>query len=276
MMSETDKYPDLEQEMEMAEELEKSLNNEESVPVSDTVSPNDEIINDSESSLNGEDSIEDVETTIDASSDTSTSETESSQEEAPVADSATLAYIAQLQAEIVNLQSKLDAEVEQRKTIQGQYMRLTADFDNFRRRTAKEKEELEQVVKKKTIMELLSVVDNFERARTQIKPANEGEMNIHKSYQGVYKTFVESLKKIGVSAMHPEGKPFDPNYHEAMLREPTKEYQEGIVMEQLVRGYLLNNEVLRHAMVKVAAPFEDDDSSSEEANNPMSENNPEN
>ena len=137
-------------------------------------------------------------------------------------------------------------------------MRLNADFDNFRRRTSKEKEELEQRAKKKTILELLSIVDNFERARSQIKPANDGEMAIHKSYQGVYKTFVEALKKIGVSAMRPEGNQFDPNYHEAMLREPTNDYPEGTVIEQLVRGYLLNDQVLRHAMVKVATEAEEE------------------
>jgi molecular chaperone GrpE len=84
-------------------------------------------------------------------------------------------------------------------------------------------------------------------------------MGIHKSYQGVYKTLVDSFKRLGVSAMRPEGLPFDPNYHEAMMREATNEYPEGTVLEQLVRGYLLNDQVLRHAMVKVAAPKEEQD-----------------
>ncbi len=101
--------------------------------------------------------------------------------------------------------------------------------------------------------ELLAVVDNFERARTQIVPANEGETKIHKSYQGVYKNLVDSLKRLGVSPMRPEGQPFDPNYHEAMMREHTDEYPEGTVIEQLVRGYLIGEQVLRHAMVKVSA-----------------------
>ena len=135
-------------------------------------------------------------------------------------------------------------------------MRIAADFDNFRKRTQKEKEDLRYQVKRDTITELLTVVDNFERARTQIKPENDGEMAIHKSYQGVYKNLVDSLKKIGVSAMKAEGQPFDPNYHEAMLREATNEYPEDTVIEQLMRGYLLEDRVLRHAMVKVAVPGE--------------------
>ncbi|MGL5076474.1 MAG: nucleotide exchange factor GrpE, partial [Waterburya sp.] len=100
------------------------------------------------------------------------------------------------------------------------------------------------------------VVDNFERARTQLKPESEGEKAIHSSYQGVYKTLVECLKKMGVSAMRPEGKEFDPNFHEAMLREATDEYPEGTVIEQLMRGYVLGDAILRHAMVKVAVPKE--------------------
>ncbi len=172
--------------------------------------------------------------------------------------------VATLEAQIASLTEQIESQKQQLQSTQNQYMRLNADFENFRRRTNREKEELEQQIKKKTITQFLSVVDNFERARSQIKPNTDGEMSIHKSYQGVYKTFVESLKKVGVSAMRAEGEPFDPNYHEAMLREPTSEYPEGTVIEQLVRGYLLNEDVLRHAMVKVAT--EPEEGSSEEDN----------
>ena len=81
-------------------------------------------------------------------------------------------------------------------------------------------------------------------------------MTIHKSYQGVYKQLVDALKKLGVSPMRAEGEEFDPNLHEAVMREPSSEYPEGTVIEQLVRGYLLGDKVLRHAMVKVAMPPE--------------------
>ena len=105
-------------------------------------------------------------------------------------------------------------------------------------------------------MEILSVVDNFERARTQIKPQNDGEMGIHKSYQGVYKQLVESLKRIGVSPMRPEGQQFDPNLHEAVMRQPTEDHPEGTIIEELQRGYYLGERILRHSLVKVAAPPE--------------------
>ena len=163
---------------------------------------------------------------------------------------------AAFQQENANLKKLLDEKSQQADSIKAQYARLAADFENFRRRTAKEKENLESQTKKNVITELLPVVENFERARTQLKPESEGEKAIHSSYQGVYKTLVECLKKMGVSAMRPEGKEFDPNFHEAMLREQTDEYPEGTVIEQLMRGYILGDTILRHAMVKVAVPKE--------------------
>jgi molecular chaperone GrpE len=165
--------------------------------------------------------------------------------------------IAALQEQVALLKQQLDEQTEKTESFKTQYIRIAADFDNFRKRTSKDKEMLEFQVKRNTILELLSVIDNFERARNQIKPNNDGEKGIHKSYQSVYKQLVESLKRIGVSSMRPENQPFDPNYHEAMLREPTDEYPEGTVIEQLVRGYLIDDQVLRHAMVKVASSKEE-------------------
>ena len=157
---------------------------------------------------------------------------------------------ASLIAELENQISSLEAQVEDRTN---QCVRLAADFDNYRKRTQREREEMEQQIKCSTINELLPVVDNFERARSQIKPQTEQETTIHKSYQSVYKQLVDCLKRVGVSPMRAEGKEFDPNLHEAVMRQPTHEFPEGTVMEELQRGYLLGERVLRHALVKVAA-----------------------
>ena len=165
---------------------------------------------------------------------------------------------AALQQQLNTLQAQLEDRT-------GQFTRLTADFDNFRKRTATERENLEVQVKCNTISALLEVVDNFERARSQIKPQNEGEMAIHKSYQGVYKQLVEALKKLGVSPMRSEGQEFDPNLHEAVMREPTDQYPEGTVIDEFVRGYVLGERVLRHAMVKVATPLDPSAESDESA-----------
>ncbi len=177
------------------------------------------------------------------------------EEDSPTSDENEEIFAA-FQQENANLKQLLDEKSQQAELSKAQYARLAADFENFRRRTVKEKENLEQQAKKNVITELLPVIDNFERARTQLKPDSEGEKAIHSSYQGVYKTLVECLKKMGVSAMRPEGQEFDPNFHEAMLREPTNEFPEGTVIEQLMRGYVLGDTILRHAMVKVAVPQE--------------------
>lgn len=164
-----------------------------------------------------------------------------------------LAALENLKRENEALKSQIEELNQQCDSFKTQSVRIAADFDNFRKRSAKEKEDLEQQIKRVTISELLPVVDNFERARSQIKPQNDGEMTIHKSYQGVYKQLVDCLKRLGVSPMRPEGQEFDPNLHEAVMREPTDQQPEGTVIEQLMRGYMLNERVLRHAMVKVAA-----------------------
>lgn len=170
----------------------------------------------------------------------------------------------ELQATVSALTQDIEALKAQLEDRASQYMRIAADFENFRKRTQKEKEEQEQQVKTATLKELLPIVDNFERARSQIKPQTDAEMNIHKSYQGVYKQMVESLKRIGVSPMRSEGKEFDPNLHEAVMREATAEHPEGTVLEELVRGYMLGERVLRHAMVKVASAPEEESGTSEE------------
>jgi len=171
-----------------------------------------------------------------------------------------IAVLADLSKQIETLK----AQLEDRSI---QYMRIAADFENYRKRTAKEKEEIDLQVKRNTITELLPVVDNFERARAHLKPQGDGEMTIHKSYQGVYKQLVDCLKRLGVAPMRPEGQEFDPNLHEAVMREPTDEHPEGTVLEELVRGYYFGDRVLRHAMVKVAAPKEDISVDSEDLSN---------
>ncbi len=158
----------------------------------------------------------------------------------------------QIQQELVALAQANQGLSTQLEEINSQYQRLGADFENFRKRTQKEKEELELQIKCNTIKKLLPVIDNFERARSHLKPQTDSEMNIHKSYQGVYKQMVDCLKQVGVSPMRPEGETFDPNLHEAVMREPTDAHPEGTVIEELMRGYMLGDRVLRHAMVKVA------------------------
>ena len=131
-------------------------------------------------------------------------------------------------------------------------MRIAADFDNFRKRQSRDQDDLKIQLTCNTLSEILPVVDNFERARQQLNPEGEEAQALHRSYQGLYKQLVEVLKQLGVAPMRVVDQAFDPTLHEAVMREPSDEKAEDIVIEELQRGYHLNGRVLRHALVKVS------------------------
>ena len=158
--------------------------------------------------------------------------------------------------ELKNTISNNDARLEQlekeHETLKSQYVRIAADFDNFRKRQSRDHDDLKVQLISKALSSILPIVDNFERARQQLKPENEEAQALHRSYQGLYKQLVDVLKQQGVAPMRVVGQTFDPNLHEAVLREPNNEYKEDIVIEELQRGYNLESKVLRHALVKVS------------------------
>ncbi|MCP9775568.1 nucleotide exchange factor GrpE [Cyanobium sp. HWJ4-Hawea] len=152
----------------------------------------------------------------------------------------------------VNLEAELASLREQNEALNGQYMRLAADFDNFRKRQSRDSEDQRLQITCTTLSEILPVVDNFDRARQQLNPQHEEAQALHRSYQGLYKQLVDVFKQLGVSPMRVEGESFDPSLHEAVLREPSETHPEDVVIEELQRGYHLNGRVLRHALVKVS------------------------
>ena len=152
---------------------------------------------------------------------------------------------AQLEARLATLKAEHD-------NLNSQYMRLAADFDNFRKRQSRDQDDLRLQITCSTLSEVLPVVDNFERARQQLTPQHEEAQSLHRSYQGLYKQLVDVFKQLGVAPMRVEGEPFDPNLHEAVLREESHEHPEDVVIAELQRGYQLHGRVLRHALVKVS------------------------
>lgn len=137
-------------------------------------------------------------------------------------------------------------------TLKDQYLRLNADFDNFRRRTKDEKEVLKDNIRGDIVTSLLPVVDNFELARTQVKAETEGEQKINNSYQSLYKQFVDFLRSLGVEAVPTVGQPFDPNFHEAIMKEASNEVPDNTVLMEFRKGFKIGNSLLRPAMVKVS------------------------
>jgi molecular chaperone GrpE len=155
-------------------------------------------------------------------------------------------------ARIAELEAQLEALRSDNESLRSQYMRIAADFDNFRKRQSRDHDELRLQITSTTLGEILPVVDNFDRARQQLNPQHEEAQTIHRSYQGLYRQLVEVFKQLGVSPMRVEGEPFDPNLHEAVLREESEHHPEDVVIEELQRGYHINGKVLRHALVKVS------------------------
>lgn len=165
------------------------------------------------------------------------------------------------------LEQELSSLKQEHETVQSQYMRIAADFDNFRKRQARDQDDLRQQLVCSTLTEILPVVDNFERARQQLNPEGEEAQALHRSYQGLYKQLVDVLKQQGVARMEVVGQEFDPTLHEAVLREENQEHAEDIVCEELQRGYHRDGRVLRHAMVKVSmgpGPASSSDAASEQ------------
>jgi len=149
-------------------------------------------------------------------------------------------------------EARLEQLEKEHETLRSQYMRIAADFDNFRKRQSRDHEDLRLQLTCNTLSEILPIVDNFERARQQLEPQGEEAQALHRSYQGLYKQLVDVLKQLGVAPMRVVGQAFDPSLHEAVLREPSDAQVEDTITEELQRGYHLNGHVLRHALVKVS------------------------
>ncbi|MFD0672107.1 nucleotide exchange factor GrpE [Cohnella sp. GCM10027633] len=134
---------------------------------------------------------------------------------------------------------------------QNRYLRAQADFDNFRRRTAKEKEELAQYATAKLVGQLLPVLDNFERALAANGEGAQGD-SFAKGVDMIHRQLFQALEAEGLKPMAPVGQPFDPEHHQAIMQVESDEYEEGTVVEVIQSGYWLKDKVIRPAMVKVS------------------------
>ena len=144
--------------------------------------------------------------------------------------------------------SKLKEQLEESDD---RYKRLLAEFENARNRNEKESKQMYDVGAKEVLEKLLPVVDNFERALQAI-PEEDKERAFEQGVDKIYKQMMVTLEEIGVTPMNAEGQAFDPDYHNAVLHIEDEELGENVVAEELQKGYLYKEQVLRHSMVKVA------------------------
>ena len=146
--------------------------------------------------------------------------------------------------EVNPLQEKYDA-------LNNHYMRLAADFDNYRKRQEQEKEALLKYGAENTLKKMIEVLDNFERGIKAIETVEDCE-KVKECYHLAYKNFTDVLTKAGLETIKAEGETFDPNFHEAVMQTPSSEHPEHTIIAELQKGYKLGDKVLRPTLVNVA------------------------
>jgi len=146
-------------------------------------------------------------------------------------------------------QKEEEAQKAEEEAVGIKYLRLMADFQNYKRRVEKEKSDIYAFANEKIVLELLDVIDNFERA---LSHQGEEENVISEGMNMIYKQLKAVLEKSGLQEIEALGQEFDPNLHNAVMMEDSEEYEPGKVTLVMQKGYFLNKKVIRHTMVRVA------------------------
>ena len=146
---------------------------------------------------------------------------------------------------------KKDPMQEKLDELNDKVMRQMAEFDNFRRRSEKEKQAMFETGAKSVIEKLLPIVDNFERGLAAI-PEEEAKTAFAEGMQKVYRQLMDELEKLEVKPIEAVGQEFDPNFHNAVMHVEDEEAGDNVVVEELQKGYMYRENVVRHSMVKVA------------------------
>ena len=150
---------------------------------------------------------------------------------------------AALKAQVESLKAALEEKDNRVK-------RLQADFENFRRRTSKEREELANVVTQDLLKSMLPILDNFDRAMAAEQKDNE---SFQKGVEMIYTQLNETLKNAGLELIDTAGQKFDPNFHQAVMRVENPELEDDTIAQELQKGYIVKGRVIRPSMVQVVS-----------------------
>ena len=145
-------------------------------------------------------------------------------------------------------ESKLQEEYDK---LNQQYIRLAADFDNYRKRQEQERENLIKFGTESALKNMLEILDNFERGEKALESVEDCE-KLKESFNLVHKQVIETLAKLGLEEINAIGEEFDPNFHEAVMQTPTSEHPEHTIINELQKGYKMGDKVLRPTLVNVA------------------------
>ena len=155
-----------------------------------------------------------------------------------------------VKAQLIAMAAQLKVKEEEAAETKNRLLRLQADFDNFRRRNAAEREELATYVTISVVNKFLQILDNFERAEASAAKAVDVQ-SVVDGMTGIQKQFVKTLEDLGVKEIPAQGEKFNPNFHEAVMRGHTPEMEEDTIDMVFEKGYQLHDKVVRHSKVRV-------------------------
>ena len=163
---------------------------------------------------------------------------------------------AEAAAEIERLgkmQAQIDGLTQERSTLLDQLLRRQAEFENYRRRAERERTETYARARAEVVLELLPVIDNFERALASLEHVKDDAASLRHGIELIHRQLQDALAKFGLEPVVSVGQAFDPHVHEAVSAEPSAEHEENTVIAEFQRGYRLGEKLLRPAKVKVAS-----------------------
>jgi molecular chaperone GrpE len=193
------------------------------------------------------------EKTEDVSAEESVSEEETISEETSAEESTSEETTSEDEAKTAfkdRKKKKKDKKEEKIEELNDRLLRNMAEFENFRNRSEKEKSAMFEIGAKSVVEKILPVMDNFERGFQAVSD-EEKESPFIKGFEAVYKQFATALEEIGVTPIEAVGKEFDPNLHNAVMHEEDESMGANMVSEELQKGYMYKDSVVRHSMVKV-------------------------
>lgn len=197
-----------------------------------------------EQSKKDEEKLKEMQKEIDeATTDEEASDDDATAADAPEAAEATVETAEDFEKKIEELQAALDEKDNKLK-------RLQADFENFRRRTSKEREELANVVTQDLLKSMLPILDNFDRAMAAEQKDNE---SFQKGVEMIYTQLHETLKNAGLELIDTAGQKFDPNFHQAVMRVENPDLEDDTIAQELQKGYIVKGRVIRPSMVQVVS-----------------------
>ena len=178
-------------------------------------------------------------------------EEEEACEEATESEAAEETETAEKEKKKFGRKNKKDKKDEKIEELTDKVTRQMAEFDNFRKRTEKEKSQMYEIGAKDIIEKILPVVDNFERGLAAV-PEEEKENPFAQGMEKIYKQLMTTLESVGVKPIEAVGSEFNPDFHNAVMHEENEEFGENIISEEFQKGYTYRDSVVRHSMVKVA------------------------